>query len=469
MSMNDTAKHTLATKLKSLHEKLLVLGPEQLENRDPGEGAHNFEAGVMACPETVEAAVTLIRWCSDNRIALVPQGGRTGLAGGCGTKPGDVILTTSRLNAIESINVEERTATVQAGVTLQALQEAAALHGLTTGIDLPSRGSATLGGMAATNAGGLLAFRNGVMRHQVLGIEAILPDGSLFSDLTRVVKVSAGPDIKQLLIGAEGALGFITRLVVKLEPQRPFRATAMLGVKDATSALRVAAHLGKVAGLTLEAAEMMWPRYVRDHAKLLNFDHSWLPQDASAFIVEVSAASEEIAINGLQEALAEIWEEAEIQEGIFAQSLEQARRFWILREESAFYYRLYNNPPSFDVSLPPSLLDDYVAKLLPRLLALNPAYEAYVYGHIADGNLHLTVTIDEPTDRMEMHRIEDAIYQGIREIGGSFSAEHGVGLEKRYGYETYGDPVKRALATSIKTLLDPKDIFNPGKVPFASK
>ncbi|WHA40380.1 FAD-binding oxidoreductase [Agrobacterium larrymoorei] len=457
----------LAEVLRLLHPDLHVSGPDALAGRDPGEHPKNLDAGVMASPSSTEAAAALIRWCHEQDVVIVPQGGRTGLAGGCESRPGDIILSSARLNAIEAINEEERTAVVQAGVGLQTLQEAAALYGLTPGIDLPSRGTATLGGMASTNAGGLLAFRNGVMRHQILGIEAILPDGSVFSDMTRVVKVSAGPDLKHLLIGAEGALGFITRLVVKLEPLRPFRATAMLGVNNAASALAVAAHLIRAPGLTLEAAEMMWPLFIRDHARIRNFDLSWLPEEASAFIVEVSAVSEEAAISGLEEALAEIWEAQDLQGGIVAQSLDQARRFWVLREESGFYYDIFTDPISLDVSLPPAALDPYVAGLRQRLYALNADYHAYVYGHIADGNLHLTVARDKPEDEAEVLRIEDAVYTGIREAGGSFSAEHGVGFEKRHGYENYSDPVKRALAISIKRLLDPKGLFNPGKVPFA--
>ena len=457
----------IAADISGLHPELHLTGPEALAGRDPGEHPGNFGAGIMAVPASAQAAAALIRWCAENDVIIVPQGGRTGLAGGGDSQPGNVILSSSRLNIIESINVAEQTAIVQAGVTLQALQEAAAAQGLTTGIDLASRGTATIGGMAATNAGGILAFRNGVMRHQVLGIEAVLPDGSVFSDLTRVVKVSAGPDLKQMFVGAEGALGFITRLVVKLEPLRPFRATAMLGVKDAASALAVASHLKSRPGLTLEAAEMMWPLFIRDHARIRSFDLSWLPEKASAFIVEVSAASEAAAIRGLEEALADIWEEADLQGGIVAQSLDQARRFWVLREESGFYYSIYKDPISLDISVPPASLDAYVAGLRARLYALNQDYHAYVYGHIADGNLHLTVTQDCPSDIAEVHRIEDAVYTGIREAGGSFSAEHGVGLEKRYGYETYSDPVKQALAIAIKTQLDPKGLFNPGKVPFA--
>jgi FAD/FMN-containing dehydrogenase len=453
--------------LSSLHPELHLTTAEDLAARDPGEHPDNFGAGILAAPASVEAAKALIDWAASNNVAIVPHGGRTSLAGGCVSEHGQVILSSHRLNKIVAINVEEQTAVVEAGVTLQALQEAASAHGLTTGIDLPSRGTATIGGLVNTNAGGLLAFRNGVMRHQVLGLEAVLPDGSIFSDLTRVVKVSAGPDIKQMLIGAEGALGFTTSICVKLEPIRPYRATAMLAVADAQTALAIAAHLKAQPSLTLEACELMWEAFIRDHAKLRSFDLSFIPEGAQALILEVSAASEEAAISGLEEALAEVWEELGILDGVVAQSLTQAKTMWVLREESSFYYALYNNPPSYDVSLPPATLDTYVEGLRARLYAISEHYHAYVYGHIADGNLHITVKIDYPSDKAEIERIEDAIYQGVRASGGSFSAEHGVGCEKRYGYEHHVDPVKKHLSLALKNLIDPQNLFNPGKVPFA--
>ena len=272
---------------------LHLAGGEALAGRHPGEHPGNFGAGVMAEPSTPEAAAAVVRWCVENGVPVVPQGGRSGLAGGGVSEPGDLILSTARLNRIEAIDPLARTATVGAGVTLQALQEAAAPFGLAPGIDLAARGSATIGGMIATNAGGILAFRNGVMRHQVLGIEAVMPDGTLFSDLTRVLKVSAGPDIKQLLIGSEGAYGLVTRAVVKLDSINPMRATALVGVRSAAAALALIAHFRALPALQLEGAELMWEQYFRDSARERGFDPGWLEAETAAvLLMEVSAAGE---------------------------------------------------------------------------------------------------------------------------------------------------------------------------------
>ena len=460
------APSELAKRLRDLHPDLAVLEGDDLARRHPGEHPGNFGAGIMAQPATAEAAAALVAWCAEQGVAIVPQGGLTGLVGGNVSHQGEVILSSSRLNRILTIEPEEMTATVEAGVALEALQQAAAAHGLTTGIDLGSRGTATIGGMVSTNAGGILAFRNGVMRHQILGLEAILPSGEIFSDLTRVVKVSAGPDLKQVLIGGEGAFGFVTKVVVRLDPQRLHRATAMVGVSDAGAALAVIRHFRSLAAVTLEAAEMLWPRYIRDHARLKGFDLSWLEEDAAALLIEMSSETVEAATAAVEEGLASLWEPLDLKGGIVAQSHDQARKLWDMREDSGFYYADIPQAASFDISVPPTRLDAYVAGLESRLKAIDPSYAAYVYGHVADGNLHLTLIKRGPLPEKELRTLEDAVYAGIREAGGSFSAEHGVGFEKRHGYLTYVSPEKQALARALKQALDPKGLFNPGKVPF---
>lgn len=453
--------------IRSAFPDIALVGPDDLETRTPGWHPRNFDGGVMALPASTEEAARLVRYTRARGIPVVAQGGRTGLVGGGISRPGDLILSTAKLDFIEAVHAGERTAVVGAGVTLERLQQHLLPLGLTTGIDLASRGSATIGGMVSTNAGGILAFRNGVMRHQVLGIEAVLPDGSVYSDLTRVIKVSAGPDLKHLLIGGEGAFGFVTRVVLKLETRNPARATALIGLPSATQALRLTGALQARPALQLEGAELMWSHFFRDSAKNQGFDTGWLePGTEAVLLTEVSGETAENAREGLEAVIAAEGQDAGVTCGLLAQSIAQARTFWQLREEAGFIYREHPAAPSFDVSVPPESLDRYVHDFRARLRAANPAWEAYVYGHMADGNLHISVTHADRPEGETLLAIEAAVYEGVRELGGSFSAEHGIGLEKRHAYLTYSDPVKRALAEAIKRTLDPDLLFNPGKVPF---
>ncbi|WP_246723790.1 FAD-binding oxidoreductase [Rhizobium sp. ARZ01] len=413
--------HSLTAHFSETGRKLVSMGVDGLARRHPGEHPGNFGAGAMAMPESPEDAVEIVRWCGRNGVAIVPHGGRTGLVGGTVSNPGELILCSERLNRIESIDPVSRTATVQAGVTLQVLQEATQAYGLTPGIDLPSRGSATIGGMVSTNAGGILAFRNGVMRHQILGLEAVLPDGSLFSDLSRIVKTSAGPDVKHLMIGAEGAYGFVTRVVLKLEPLRAARATALVGVADAASALAVAGHFANLSNVALEAAELMWREYFHDSAASHGADIGFVEEGTEAvLLLDISAETDEAAAAALENGLEAVWETAGIKGGIVAQSLDQSRKFWMLREASDFVYRLHPSALSFDVSLPPAELDRYVADFRARLRAVDPGFGAYVFGHIADGNLHICITHSENLEEATQLAIEDAVYCGITDVGGIF-------------------------------------------------
>ncbi|MET2825692.1 FAD-binding oxidoreductase [Mesorhizobium shangrilense] len=456
---------SLIAELRAACPNAIVWDEAELATRDPGFDGRNFGASVLVRPRDTQGVAALVRFCAARGLSLVAQGGRTGLAGGAATQPGQVICDLGGLNKIEDIDPSARVAVVQAGTTLGVLQEALAVHGLDPGIDLAARGSATIGGMVSTNAGGIMAFRNGTMRHRVLGLEAVLPDGRIFSDLTRVLKTSAGYDLKHLFVGAEGTLGIVTRVAIRLEPVPGASATALVGVPDAASAQRIVRHFLSSTAARLTAAEILWQRFAAAMQRALGYVPGQLPLEAPCLLVlGLGADSIGAAQAALEDGLAAVWEDAGIIDGLVATSQAQAEAIWRLREETGEIERMHHLPPSFDVSVPGGALDAYVQRIEAGLKKIDPSYAPYVFGHLADGNLHISINTDGPLSHAVHEAIEDVLYEGLNEAGGSFSAEHGVGLEKRDAYERHADPVKQALARSIKEMLDPGNVMNPGKI-----
>jgi len=454
----------LLERLRAAGADIMLRDAANLATRDPGSDRRNFDAGVMALPGSVEALCVLMRACHEARVPVVPHGGRTGLVGGTVSSPGALIVSTERLHRILDLDPLEGTAVVEAGVTLEVLQQAAAAHGMEPGIDLGSRGSATIGGLVSTNAGGIQAFRYGVMRHRVLGLEAVLADGTLFSDLTRVVKSTAGYDVKQLFIGGEGTLGIVTRIVIKLDPLPVARATALLAVPGAESGLAVARHFARRPDAQLLAAEMMWRDFLLMNAQAHQFALSeGFAATPATLLVEVSAATSEQAQDLIGDGLETLWDSAGLTEGVIASSADQARRLWHLREDMSVFGRRYPGYQSFDVSVPPRRADAYIDVVRQRLAGLFPGLAPLVFGHILDGNLHIIPMIGESDEGLRT-RIQDALYADLEGMGGSISAEHGVGLKKRDAFARFGGEGKRRLAALIKHALDPEGLLNPGKV-----
>ncbi|OQM75311.1 FAD-binding oxidoreductase [Manganibacter manganicus] len=455
----------LIEELRRITGGATVWSRAELGARDPGFDDRNFGAAALVRPRDTAGVAALVGFYAASGIELVPQGGRTGLAGGAATTREQIICDLGAMDRIEEIDPLARVAIVQAGTPLAVLQEAARAYGLDPGIDLAARGSCSIGGMISTNAGGIMAFRNGTMRHRLLGLEAVLPDGRVFGDLTRVLKTSAGYDLKQLFVGAEGTLGIVTRAAIRLDAMNGASATALVGISDAASAQRIAGHFLGQAATSLQAAEIMWRPFVSAMRRMLDYPPDLLPLDAPCLLVlELGADTQDAARAALENGLAEIWEKAGISDGLVATSLEQARMIWRLREETEMIERMHDHPPSFDVSVPAGMLDAYVARIENGLEALDAAWQPYVFGHLADGNLHISLNADGPLAPARYLAVEDVLYDGLRAAGGSFSAEHGVGLDKRGAYERHADPVKQDLARALKMLIDPQGLLNPGKI-----
>ncbi|MGG6894760.1 MULTISPECIES: FAD-binding oxidoreductase [Rhizobium] len=439
---------------------------EAIAALDYGVAAGNLGATAVVLPASTEEIAAIVRCALAHRVPIITQGGRTGLVGGGLSSPGQLVLSTSRLNRIVQLSPIERVAVVEAGVTLQSLQAASAEHRLEPGIDLPSRGSATIGGMVSTNAGGISAFRYGVMRHRVLGMEAVLPDGSIYSDLTRVVKNAAGYDLKHLFIGAEGTLGIVTRIALKLEPLPAATATALFGLPSVAAALDVtnsglAVHHGH-----LRAAEAIW----RSYFQLTSSEHLWSavdydPNHPVNLLISLGGGDEE----QLQMELAQIYEKVaekypEIS-AVVAASQAQEAQLWRLREDTDLIYRKHAGAPSYDISVPLSEIDSYLRRCLSELHRIDPQFDPYVFGHLADGNLHIVLNASAANMPPEKTAaVEAVLYGGIAAIGGSFSAEHGIGSKRVHSLRETADPTKFAFMKQIRAAIDAASILNPRKV-----
>lgn len=450
--------------LSSEGKRIAVHDAADLAGRDPGSHPDNFGAGVVMLPAGTEDVQAIVRACAQLSLPIVPHGGRTGLVGGTVSHPGMVAVSTERMNRIEEIDPLTGVAVVQAGVTLEALQRAAADYGLEPGIDIGARGTATIGGMIATNAGGIQAFRHGVMRQRVLGLEAVTGDGRVFSDMTRVIKSTSGYDIKQLLIGAEGTLGLITRAVLQLTPLPAARATALVALRDVAAGVEIARALRAPGLPDLLACEMMWQNFLQMNAASHGAQLPASLLDAPAtLLIELAGSSPAAAMASLETQVADLFETGLITDAVLAQSEAQRAKLWHLREDMSVFGRLYPGYSSFDVSLPAPQADPWVRLVSERLEAIEPGISPLVFGHVADGNLHVIPRRGNYTPELKL-RVEAAICRDLVGMGGAISAEHGIGTAKRAAFEAFVPQGKRDMIALVKRALDPQGLFNPGKI-----
>ncbi len=428
-----------------------------LEAYDQGFDPANLLAGLAALPRDTQQVADLLGYCHKAGLSIVPQGGRTGLSGAASSSAGQLILMMQAMAQIVAIDSVSQTVIVEAGCTLEALEAAVRAHGLTCGIDLGARGTATIGGMIATNAGGQEAFRFGPMRQRVLGLEVVLPDGRVLNDLTQVIKANGGYDVKQLFIGSEGTLGIITRACLRLAPYKGEAVTAFVAAGSMDGAIQLFRRLEAHTQGRLLRAEVMNAHHVQISAK----DHGeaalgTFGGEKDCVIFEHTDA----AI--LEEELGRALEDGLITDALLCKNEKERAAVWKIREDWAVD-RAYPKGLWFDISVPLSGLGHYVEELAARVKSYDPAFHLFFIGHMGDGNLHVTVNADHPiTDHYKP--VSKLVYERLKEMGGFFSAEHGIGVEKRGALIDQSDPVRLALMQDIKRLIDPKGIMNPNKV-----
>ena len=416
------------------------------------------QAKALIRPASTEAVSQCLRICHEHHQAVVTHGGLTGLVEGAVASPDEVVVSLERLNRVEQIDADGRTATVEAGVVLQVLQEAAAERGLLFPLDLGGRGSCTLGGNLATNAGGNRVLRFGMARDMVLGLEAVLADGTVLSAMNQMLKNNAGYDLKQLFIGTEGTLGVITRAVLRLRELPGEQSTALVAV-DAFEALpQVLKQLDAASAGGLSAFELMWPGFYELVTTPPARADAPLRHGYPYYVLLECLGPRD----GFEAALMALLDKGLLADAVVARSESQRQGLWALRDDVAQCFRV---GPCFifDVSLPVRAMENYVATVEKRLRARFPAAHLFTFGHMGDGNLHFVASVgSESADAR--YAVESAIYEPLAEVGGSVSAEHGIGLEKKRWLSISRSPEEIQLMRTLKRALDPRSILNPGRV-----
>lgn len=422
-----------------------------------------LRATLLLRPGSTREVSTVLSLCHAAGQAVVTHGGLTGLVHGADTTPADVVLSLERMRRIESIDRIQRVAVVEAGVTLQQLQEAADDQGLAFPLDMGARGSATLGGNASTNAGGNRVLRFGMTREMVLGLEAVLADGTVIPAMNRLIKNNSGYDLKQMFIGSEGTLGVITRLVLRLreKPARQDVAFAAVPGFDALAALLK--HMDRALGGGLSAFEVMWPDFYELVTTPPATGRAPLPQGSPFYVlVESMGGGAAGDAERFRAALEQATEEGLVVDAVIAQSQAEVAGIWALRDDVLQTAR-WGLPFAFDVSVPISAMHAYVEGVKADLRAAWPAVRAFVFGHMGDGNLHLVISPDGlPADARAA--VERIVYAPLQQLGGAISAEHGIGFEKKSWLPMSRSEAEINLMRTLKQALDPKGILNPGRV-----
>jgi len=437
---------------------------------------YSGQAIAVVRPADTQQVSEVMAYCYANEIAVVPQGGNTSLVGGSvptetGAGLPSVVLSLSRLNKVRSIDPQNDTMVVEAGVTLSDARTTAEGVDRLFPLRIGSEGTCQIGGNLSTNAGGTAVLRYGNMRDLVLGLEVVLPDGEIWNGLRALRKDNTGYDLKQLFVGSEGTLGVITAAVLKLFPKPRSSSTALLATKSPETALQLLGLLKARLGNAVTTFELISApalrlvlEYLPDESPPFAEAHEWL------LLVEATSQAEQAEADDVFHcALTDAYDHGLVIDALLATSETQAKRFWRLREEISDAQTRAGGSVRCDISVPLSAIPDFIEKAVANVLSLEPATRMVVYGHMGDGNVHFnplrpsTITASDFVSKLGL-MITEVVDGLATSLGGSISAEHGVGISKRDELLSVKSRVELKTAWRIKLALDPKNLLNPGKV-----
>jgi FAD/FMN-containing dehydrogenase len=426
--------------------------------------------GVVVAPGSVEEVATLVRACHDARVGIVPYSGGTGLVGGqlLADGPVPVVLALDRLTRIREVFPSENVLIAEAGAILADVQAAAREVDRLFPLSLASEGSARIGGLLATNAGGVNVLRYGNARAQCLGLEVVTADGQVWHGLTRLRKDNTGYDLRDLMIGSEGTLGIITAAALRLSPQPPEIGVAMLAVASPEAALALLAQAQAQMGDGITAFELIHrqgPDFLSEVGPEVRMPFSPMPD--WCVLIEVGLAEGMVPDEALGRLYATASDAGLVSDGVIAQSVADRAALWAVREAIPQANRRIGAVSSHDISLPLSRIPEFI-ETAPAHVAKIDAFRINCFGHLGDGNLHWNVFPVEGRSRDDHDHqrgaVKRAVHDLVHQMGGSVSAEHGIGRLKVEDLERYGDPAKLAMMRAVKTALDPRGILNPGAV-----
>ena len=441
-------------------------------SEDPAEIAPHLEewrskyhghSALLLKPATAAEVSAILAICHETNTAVVPQGGNTGLVGGQIPFDGEVVLSLARMNRLRALDAAAHTMTVEAGMILAAVQKAADDAGLLFPLSLAAEGSATIGGNLSTNAGGVAVLRYGMARDLVLGLEVVLADGRVLDLLRTLRKDNTGYDLKQLFIGAEGTLGVITAAALKLFPKPAVRATAFVAVPSPAAAVALLGRMQDATGGLVSAFEIMPRAGIELVLAYIPGARDPLSRPSPWYVLAEATSAARFDLNGAFESVL-----AEAGDAAIATSEAQRAALWALRENMSEAQKREGASIKHDVSVPVSAIPEFLTKATAAVLAAVPGARPISFGHIGDGNIHFNFSAPKSGDPDsflarwdEMQRI---VHDIVRDFGGSISAEHGIGVQKRDQLPRYKSEAELDVMRMLKRTLDPKNILNPGKV-----
>ncbi len=460
----------LLTRFKTIvGDKYAVTDPREIEPYVIEErNLFRGNSPLVLRPGSTAEIAAICKLASETKTALVPQGGNTGLVGGQTPHHGEVVLSLRRLDKIRDIDPQSNTMTAEAGVILSNAQQAASKVDRLFPLSLGAEGSCTIGGNLSTNAGGIAALTYGVARDLVLGLEVVLADGRIMNGLSKLKKDNTGYNLRNLFIGAEGTLGIITAASLKLFPKPRSVETAFAGVKSPHDALKLLKISQNIASTALTGFEMI-PQIAIDfcvkHGPSIRAPladrHAWY------VLMEISSSRND-ARDTIETILAKGMENGIVEDAVIAANLDQRAAFWKLREVISPAQKPEGGSIKHDVSVPVAAVPDFLTEADAAVTMLIPGARPFAFGHLGDGNIHYNVSqpvgVDTASFMARWHDVNDTVHGIVMKHGGSISAEHGIGVLKRDELPHVKDPVTLDVMRSFKTLLDPLNILNPGKV-----